>query len=114
MANVNVNTSADFAQSKFHLELINFFEHIKKSYPNEQTRVNNLSEKFKLFIEHSLMNIDVLDGLTESLSKVQSLVIVAMACSDLTELDTQTINNYLWVLEDLLTNAQKIIANKNP
>lgn len=114
MANSYDNVCIDFVQHKFHLELINFFEHIKKSYPNEQTRANNLSEKFKLFIEKSLMNIDVLDELTENLSKAQSLVVVAMACSDLMEIDIKTINNYLWVLEDLLINAQKIIANNNP
>ena len=110
----NNNPCADFAQSKFHLEFFNFLEHVKQTYPSELNRVNNLNEKFKLFIEHSLMNIDVLDELTENLSKARSLVIVAMTCSDLTEIDTKTINNYLWVLEDLLTNAQKIIANNNP
>lgn len=113
MANEDVNTSVNFAQYKFHLELSSFLDHIKKNYPNEQTRVNNLSENFKLFIKNNLVSIDVIDELNESLAKAQSLIVVAMACSDLTELDSKTINNYLWVLEDLLTKAQKTIVNKN-
>jgi hypothetical protein len=114
MAINNISPCANFAQHKFHLEFSNFLEHVKETYPSELNQVNNLSEKFKLFIDHSLMSIDVIDELNESLAKAQSLVAVAMACSDLTELDTKTINNYLWVLEDLLTNAQKVITHKNP
>ena len=114
MANNHDKLCVNFAQHKFHLELSSFLEHIKQTYPSELNRVSSLGEKFKLFLDHSLMNIDVLDELNESLAKAQSLVVVAMACHDITEFDTKTIGNYLWVLEDLLNNIQKAIAHKIP
>jgi hypothetical protein len=110
MANANNNPCADFAQSKFHLELSNFFEHIKKAYPNEQERVNDLTEKFKLFTDKSLIDIDTLDALNENLAKARSLAVVALSYVDFAELDAKTINDYLWTLDDLVSNAQNIIA----
>ena len=106
----NNNPCADFAQSKFHLELSSFFEHIKKSYPSEQEHVEDLTEKFKLFIDKSLINIDTIDALSENLAKAKALGVVALSYVDFAELDAKTINDYLWTLDDLITNAQNIIA----
>lgn len=54
-----------------------------------------------------------MDNLSESLAKAKALSVVALRNDDFAELDTETISDYLWVLEDLLTNTQNVIAKNN-
>ena len=115
MANANNNPCANFAQSKFHLELSIFLDHIKKTYPSEQERINDLTVKLSIFENHrDLISLDDLDNLNENLAKAKALSVVALSEGNFAELDTKTIGDYLWALEDLLTNAQKVIVQKNP
>jgi hypothetical protein len=110
----NNSLSADFAQSKFHLELSNFLEHVKKNYPNEQERATALTDKLLSMDNYKhVIDIDAIDILNENLHKARALSVVAMSCRDFSELEGQTINDFLWVLDDLLEAAQKAVRQSN-
>jgi hypothetical protein len=105
----NDKLHGDFPQSpeanfSFRVNLRRFFEYIKQTYPQETDNVEKLTAEFQTEFA------DLLDNIAENLTKAKALTVTATLFEEFANLDAPLVNDYLWALEDLVTNAYNLAA----
>ena len=110
MANANDKLHRDFPQSpeanfSFRTNLRQFFEYIKQTYPQETANVDKLAGEFQQGF------VDVIDNIAENLTKAKALTVTALMFEEFASLDAPLVGEYLWALEDFVTNAYNLAAN---